>query len=332
MGNKENNQNLIIYSFDDKEISVEVRLQDDSVWLTQSQMSELFDKDSNTISEHIQNIFAEGEVDRSQTTRDFRVVRKEGNREISRNITHYNLDVIISVGYRVKSLRGTHFRIWATSILRQHIIDGYTINQQRLEQVNEKWESLKAQMNNLRGVLDTKSLTNSQSQSLIRVITDYTKALELIDLVDRNSVPAIKGKIKTKPLNYDEILKEVDELRVKLNAGTLFGQDMKDGLRGAINSIEQSIGGNPVYGSVEGKAANLLYLIIKNHPFADGNKRIGSFAFIRYLDINGLLYRENGTKRIEQDTLVAIALLIAQSKSTEKDLMTDLVMYLIGLE
>ncbi|GAB4157735.1 MAG: RhuM family protein [Candidatus Dojkabacteria bacterium] len=321
---------IYFYEIDNKGISIDVRLEQDSIWLDQSKIALLFGVQRPAITKHIKNIFDDGELLSDSVSSKMEHTALDGKKY---KTTYYNLDMIISVGYRVNSSQATRFRIWATNVLKRYLVEGYAINQKRLETNSQKWDLLKLQMQNLREVLDTKSLTNTQSKALIKVITDYTKALELIDQVDRKVIPqANLSNTDVTPLKYDQLLKEVNVLREELNAGPLFGQDIKGGLQSALNSIEQSIGGQVLYGSVESKAANLLYLIIKNHPFTDGNKRIGSFAFVRYLDVNGLLYRDNGTKRIEQDTLVAIALLIAQSNSRDKELMVDLVIYLIGME
>lgn len=315
---------------DNKIISIDVKLENDTVWLNLNQLSDLFERDKSVISRHLKNIYKTKELKESSTIAKFATVQTEGGREIKRDVTHYNLDAIISVGYRVNSKRATKFRKWATKILKSYLVEGYALNVKRLVLVQDKWRALQIQMQNLRGIIDTKHLTERQSKALIKVITDYSQALELITYADNNSIPKIKGITESNPLIYDEFILEVNRLRKELNEGQMFGQDNKDGLRSVIKSIEQSFGGKPLYRCVEEKAANLMYLIIKNHPFIDGNKRIGSFAFVRYLDLNGILYKDDGQKVIEQDTLVAIALLLAQSKSTDKDLMIDLVMYLIG--
>jgi prophage maintenance system killer protein len=325
------NKDIVIYKNEENNIELEVNLKDETVWLDQSQMSKLFDKHRNTISEHIQNVFKEGELKEDSVTRKFRVTASDGKTYLT---NHYNLDVIISVGYRVKSLRGTQFRIWASNVLRKYITQGYAINQKRLEQESKKFELLKVQIKNLEGVIDTYSLTKPQTKALVKIIANYTQALSLLDKVDKRSIP-VPQSTKTKDLvnlNYEEIVEDVNELREELELGELFGQDTKQGLQSILKSINQTFDKKDLYPSVESKASNLLYLIIKNHPFTDGNKKIGSFAFVRYLDLNGLLYKDDGGKRIEQNTLVAIALLIAQSNSKDKDLMIDLVSYLIRMD
>ena len=333
MKKQDKNSDIVIYRTKNNDIKLKVNLKKETLWLNLNQISELFNKDKSVISRHINNIYKSKELQRDSTVAFFATVQKEGKRQVKRNLEHFNLDVIISVGYRVNSKVGTKFRIWATNVLRKYLIEGYAINQKRLEQDSKKWKLLQLQIENLRGVLDTKGLTSGQSKALVRVITDYSKAFELLDSVDRKKVLNPKS-LKTKNvvnLKYKELIKEIEELRTRLKVGELFGQDNNDGLESALKSINQSFDGKDVYPSVEKKAANLLYLIIKNHPFIDGNKRIGAFTFVRYLSLNDLLYRGDGTKSIEQDTLVAIALLIAQSNSKDKEIMIDLVTYLIGM-
>ncbi|MBD3280693.1 cytochrome C biogenesis protein CycH [Candidatus Dojkabacteria bacterium] len=325
------NKNIAIYKTEDNQIELNIHLDENTVWLSQAQMAELFKKDVNTIIEHTQNVYKEGELDREATTRKFRVVQKEGQREVSRRISHYNLDVIISVGYRVRSLRGTQFRIWATNVLRNYLVEGYAINQKQLESDSRKYLELQSQLSTLRKVVENESLNLDESKELIRIISDYSSRLDLLDRFDNKEISIPKGTIKKKAceIHYKEAVQEIDKLRERFGAKELFGNEKDDGFKSALKTIFQTFDEKELYPSLEEKAANLLYLIIKNHPFSDGNKRIGSFMFVRFLDINDLLYRRDGTKLVEDNALVAMALLIAQSDPRDKELMVRLVVNLI---
>lgn len=326
-------KDIVIYKNKENKIELEVDLKDETIWLDLNRISRLFQRDKSVISRHINNIYKTNELEQNSTVAFFATVQTEGNRKIKREIQYYNLDVILSVGYRVNSKVGTQFRIWASNILKEYITEGYVINQKRLEQDSKKWSLLQLQMKNLQQVLNTRQLTEPEAKSLIKVITDYTQALSLLDKVDKQSIPSISvtDTRDIKNLDYDSLIQDIDRLKKELNLGDLFGKDTKDGLKSILMSINQTFDKRPVYPTIESKASNLLYLIIKNHPFIDGNKKIASFVFVRYLDINGILYREDGSKRIEESTLVAIALLLAQSDTKEKDSMIDLVSYLIHL-
>lgn len=325
-------KDIIIYKTKDNNIELKVTLKKETVWLDQRSIAQLFGVKVPAISKHIKNIFNEGELQRSGTVSKMEIVQKEGKRKIQRIIDMYNLDMIISIGYRVNSKLATQFRIWSTNVLKNYLIEGYVINQKRLEEDSSKYKKLRIQISNLERVIDTQSLTSNQSQALLRVMTDYSKALELLDSVDKRLVPKPKTLTRKNVVNLSikELRNDIDILRVQLKASTLFGQDNDMGLESVLKSINQSFDDKNVYPSVERKAANLLYLIIKNHPFVDGNKRIGAFTFLRYLSLNNLLYRKDGSRSVEQDTLVAIALLLAQSNSKDKDVMIDLVVYLIS--
>lgn len=321
-------KNIVIYKTADNDIQLEIQLDKDTVWLSQAQMAELFEKDRNTVSEHIQNIFREGELNEDSVTRKFRATASDGKSYLT---NHYNLDVVISVGYRVKSLRGTQFRIWATNVLRDYLVEGYAINQRHLEANSEKYIELQEQLKTLRKVIDNASFTLDQSKELVRIISDYAGGLELIDKVDHGEV-GMPAQLTTEDVTYiayTQAATDVVQLREQLNVHELFGNEKDNVFKSALQSISQTFDGKDLYPSVEEKAANLLYLIIKNHPFTDGNKRIGSFMFVRFLDLNNLLYRTDGTRLVEENALVAIALLIAQSDPKHKELMVRLVVNLI---
>ena len=326
MSNAEKKSDIVIYKTEDNQIELKVQLEKDTVWLTQEQMSFLFDKARSTINEHINNIFKEEELVKAD------VMRKFGNSEFSAKPTnYYNLDVVISVGYRVKSQRGTQFRIWATNVLRKYLVQGYAINQKRLEKNREKYLELQTYLNTLRRVIDNEEFSLEESKELVRIITDYTKGLELIQQTDDRSVelPGKLSKESGKQIEYKEAVVEIEKMRETLGASGLFGQEKDGGFKSALSTIFQTFDGKDLYPSLEEKAANLLYLIIKNHPFSDGNKRIGSIMFLIFLDKNKMLYRGNKTKLVEENALVAIALLIAQSDPKDKDLMTKLVVNLL---
>lgn len=311
-------------------ISLQVRLEDDTVWLTQKQMAMLFDKDVNTIGEHIQVMYKEGELEQIRTTRKFRVVRIEGDRNRARDVTHYNLDVIISVGYRVKSKRGTEFRIWAISVLRDQIVKGYSINEQRLALEAKKYHELQTYLKTLKRVNENEDFSLDDARGLIHVITEYASGLELLERFDSDELtPRKKLHPGGNPILYHDAISEINVLREKLGAGGLFGLEKDGGFKSAIANVFQTFAGDDLYPTIEEKAANLLYLIIRNHGFVDGNKRIGSFMFLRFLDINGKLYRANGEKIVAENALVAMALLVAQSKPEEKDQMVNLVVNLL---
>jgi len=323
---------VVLYKAENNEIQLKVQLEEDTVWLTQAQMSALFDRDTNTVGEHIVNIFSEHELDRTSTTRKFRVVQIEGTRKITRNIEHYNLDVIISVGYRVKSLRGTQFRIWATNVLKKYLVEGYVLNQKRLEENEQKYLELQEQIKTLRNIVENETFTLSQSKELVRIISDYAKGLSLINAVDENNVntPRSLSIRPAQKIEHEKAKLEISKLRETLKAHELFGNERANGLESALLTIFQTYNGKELYPSIEEKAVHLFYFIIKDHPFTDGNKRIGSFLFVRFLDINKLLYLPDGSRLVSEDTLVAVALLIAQSDPRDKKLMIKLVLNLLA--
>ena len=312
---------------------LEVRLEEETVWLTQKQMALLFDKGVPTINEHIKNIYKEGELEEKSTIRKFRIVQKEGRRMVERDVDFYNLDVIISVGYRVKSLRGTQFRIWATKTLKNHLIKGYTINEKRLL---EKEEQLK-QLQEAISFLQQKAkhpLLLGQEQEILNLLASYSKTLTLLEQYDKEKLSLVK-KAKAKfILKYEEVVKIIEkikqELIAKKEASDLFGQEDSNKLKGILGSIYQTFGKKELYPSLEEKAAHLLYFIIKDHPFVDGNKRIGSFLFIYFLDRNNFLYRKSGEKKINDNALVALSLLIAVSLPKDKDILIKIITNIIA--
>ena len=322
----ENKEKIIIYKTDENEVSIDVKLENDTVWLSQVQMAELFGKDRNTISLHLNNVYDEGELALKATTQDSWLVRLEGDREVKRSITLYNLDAILSVGYRVNSKQGTQFRIWATNILHNHIIKGYTLNEKRLEDLQTSVQLIKK-------AASFGQINLDEAQGLLNVITEYANTWILLNKYDEHEL-SIQSNTKTlKELTYELARKAIDKLSEKLvdkkEAGDLFGNERGEYFKGILNSINQKFAGEDLYASFEEKAANLLYLIIKDHPFSDGNKRIGSMLFIYFIKTNGFLLKKNGEKKINDNALTALALLVAISEPKEKDQMVKLITNLL---
>jgi prophage maintenance system killer protein len=325
------NEKIIIYQAPDGSASVDVMLDQDTVWLTQAQIVALFESSKANISEHIKHIYKSGELDKEATVRNFRTVRQEGKRRINRELEHYSLDLILSVGYRVNSKRGTQFRIWANKVLKEYLVKGYTLNEKRLHEKTEQYEALKHTVRLLGNVIDTKALTTDEASGLLKVITDYTYALDVLDKYDhRRLTIEATHKQPSFVATYEEAKKAIEGLRVKFGGSSLFGNEKDESFKSSIAAIYQSFGGTDLYPSVEEKAAHLLYFVVKNHSFSDGNKRIAAFLFVWFMEKNGLLYREDGSKRIADNALVALTLMIAESKPDEKDIMTQVVVNLIN--
>lgn len=323
-----NTSEIIPYNTELNKISVDVFIENETVWLTQKQMSFLFDKDVRTINEHVLNVYKEKELDKKSTIRKFRIVQKEGTRNVERNIDHYNLDIIISVGYRVKSSRGTHFRIWATRILREKLLENYKRKNQEIE--------LKNTIDLIGRIVDGKDLDHRETTGLLKVITDYSYALDLLDQYDHQCLE-IKNTNKKEvfKITYEDAMKAISDLGKQFivqgeNVGTLFGKEKDGSFQGSLYNIYQTFGEQELLPSIEEKATNLLYYVIKNHSFVDGNKRIAAFLFIWFLERNNYLYSSKNVKRINDNALVAICLMIAESRPEEKDTITKLVVNLIN--
>ena len=319
---------IIIYKGEDNSTQIEVRLDAETVWLSQKQMSELFDKNIMTINEHIRNIYAEAELEEIPTIRKSLIVQKEGKRSINREIVFYNLDVIISVGYRVNSKRGTQFRQWATQRLKDYLVQCYAINQKRLDQLQQT-----IQLISKTGKTDDLNLT--EAKGLLEIISNYTHSLVVLSKYDSKTLEAdALNKNITYEISYAEAaaaIKEVKQTLInKKEASELFGNQKDDSFKGILGNIIQSFGGEYLYPSIEEQAAHLLYFVIKNHPFSDGNKRIGAFMFVWFLDKNKHLVSKSGNVKINESALVALALLVAQSNPDDKELMIKLVINLIN--
>ncbi len=327
-----NNNQIIIYQTADNQTQIDVRMENDTVWLTQAQMADLFQKDRTVISRHIRNVFKEGELDESLVCAKFALPKKYGRREgymQEIEATIYNLDVIISVGYRVKSQRGVQFRQWANRVLKQYLIKGYAINERlRHEQICE----LRQLVQVVSRTLQHREQQNTiETQDLLDVVVDYTYALDTLDNYDYERLTIDQTtKVASFHATYENAMEQIQRLRNKFGASALFGNEKDDSFKSSIGQIYQTFNGEELYPSVEEKAAMLLYLVTKNHSFSDGNKRIAATLFLWFLNNNKILYNSDGSKRIADSTLVALTLMIAESKTEEKDVMVKVVVNLIN--
>jgi len=325
------NSQIEIYQSQDGQTEVQVKFENETVWLSQKQMAQLFDKDTDTVGLHLKNIYKSGELDEVSTTEESSVVQLEGKRNVKRNIKLYNLDAIISVGYRVNSKRGIQFRIWANKILKEYLIKGFSINEKRLTQQNEQLKELQDSVMILGNILEHKSLSNDESVGLLKIISDYAYALDILDQYDYHNleIKDTSGK-ETFQLTYEEAMKQIMLAKKAHGNSELFGREKDESFQSSVATIYQTFSGTDLYPSIEEKAANLLYFITKNHSFSDGNKRIAAFLFLYFLERNGILFDRNGNKRIADNTLVALTLMIAVSKPDEKDTMTKVIVNLIN--
>lgn len=322
-----------ILIFESGDHPVEVRLTGETVWLSQSQMAELFDVQKAAVSKHLKNIFNSGELDAMATVSKMETVQQEGKRTVARNVEHYNLDAIISVGYRVNSTRATQFRQWATSVLRQHLLQGYTLNQQRLQERGVEFQQV---LTLLSQTLTNQQLISSDGQAVLYVINDYARSWSLLQAYDEQSLTGQSARQNgMRSLELDQVLSAVTQLKSELvrkgEATELFGQVRGDGLASAIATIEQGFGDELFYPNVASRAAHLLYFVIKNHPLADGNKRTGSFLFLWYLRLHQHLLKRPVEQLINDNTLVALTLLVAESKPEQKEMMVNLVEHFVLL-
>ena len=305
-----------IILFENQNVKLEVNMKDETVWLNREQLAELFDRDVKTIGKHINNALKE-ELDNS-TVAKFATVQTEGNRKVTREIEYYNLDMIISVGYRVKSQNGIIFRKWANKVLKDYMLQGYAVNQKRLEYL-EKTVKLIDIANRI-----DKNLNNSDAQEILKVIGNYSKALDLLDDYDHRTLLKPKGNNSQKQIKYEDCLDVINKLRFNQES-SLFAIERNNGLEAIINNIYQTFDNNDVYKSIEEKASNFLYMIVKNHVFIDGNKRIAATLFIYFLNYYNILYKDD-KQVIDNNTLTALTLLIAESNPKEKEIIIDLIM------
>ena len=321
-----------IYQTKDKRI--EVKFEGDSVWLTQKQIASVFGTEIPAINKHITNILKTGELKALSTVSKMEIVQTEGMRKVTRKVEHYNLDMIISIGYRVNSQKATRFRIWATDVLKNHLVNGYTLNEKRLSQLVQNMQQLEQAVKVFRQIGDADKLNESEAKGLLEIITNYTQSFILLNQFDSNSLPEAKlNENITYEIEYSEAIKAIAELKKQLmkkkEASALFGNERDGAFGGILNSVVQTFGGEYLYKSIEAQAAHLLYFVIKNHPFTDGNKRIGAFLFVWFLEKNRHRFKKSGELKINDNALVALALLVAQSNPDDKELMVSLVINLI---
>ncbi len=306
---------IILYETSDHSVKLNVNTDGDTVWLSMDQLTDLFERDKSTISRHIRNVFKEGELERAATVAKFATVQTEGDREITRYIEYYNLDVIISVGYRVKSQRGVEFRKWANKILKDYIINGYAVNNKRIEQIGEVIRIMKRAEKQL------------EVGQVLSVIEKFNAALDLLDDYDHQTMKKPTGSKAVYVLDYEECRKVISEMKFASDS-ELFGNEKDDSFKGSIANIYQEFGGVEIYPSLEEKAANLLYFVTKNHSFSDGNKRIAAAMFLYFLDKNNALFLDDAKteKTIADQTLAALTIMIAESQPSEKEMMINVIM------
>ena len=319
------NNTIEIYRSQDGSVQLNVKLENETVWLSANQMAMLFDRDAKTIRKHINNVFADGELEKESNTHFLRVANSD------KPVPFYNLDVIISVGYRVKSQQGVQFRRWATSVLKQYLIKGYAINQQlKLDRYNELKDVVRLMG---RAIGMQEKVSTDEYSGLFNVISDYVYALDTLDHYDYQSL-SIQQTTKDEPFRatYENAMEAINALKDKFGGSQWFADEKDDSFKSSIGQIYQTFGGEELYPSVEEKAAMLLYLVVKNHSFSDGNKRIAAMLFLWFLNNNHVLYAEDGHKRIADNTLVALTLMIAESRTEEKDVMVKVVVNLINKE
>ena len=304
---------IVLFESRDGAVTLPVPVRDESVWLTRMQMADLFDVTPQNITIHLKKVYAAGELEREATSKDFLRVQTEGGRQITRSVNCYNLDAIISVGYRVNSTRATQFRIWATRILKDYIVRGYAINRERMRQLGQTVEVMKRVANSL------------DTTQVLDVVQTYSAALDLLDGYDHQTIEKPKARGRSVELTYEECRRFIDSMKFAADS-PLFGNEKDGSFKSALGAVYQSFGGKNLYPSSQEKAANLLYLVTKNHGFSDGNKRIAAGLFLYFLKRNKLLLHKDGTKRVADHTLVALTVMIAESKPQEKELMVNIVM------
>ncbi len=323
------NDKIIIYQTADGVTNLEVKMDYDTVWLTQAQMVELFQTTKQNVSLHVNNVYKECELEEKSTVKEYLTVQNEGKRSVRRMVKYYNLDVIISVGYRVKSQRGTQFRIWANRVLKDYLVKGYAVNERiHKEQIGE----LRQLVGMLgRTIQNQPLLSTDETNALFNVVTDYTYALDTLDSYDYQRLTVSDTTSEAAfHATYDNAMQAILSLKERFGESALFGNEKDDSFNSSIGQIYQTFDGVELYPSTEEKAAMLLYLVTKNHSFSDGNKRIAATLFLWFLNNNRILYREDGSKRIADNTLVALTLMIAESRPEEKDVMVKVVVNLIN--
>ena len=323
-----NKGEIIIYQSEDGHTELNVRLDGDTVWLSQAQIAHLFQTDRTSIVRHINNIYRNGELKKEATCAIFTQVQTEGTRQVRRSLPLYTLDMIISVGYRVNSKQATQFRIWANRVLKEYLVQGYAV---RRDLQSEQLEELKRTIAVMSNVLAAKTVTRDEAVGLLRVISDFSYGLDTLDRYDYQQLEVSHTTAEERfRATYENAMEALQTLKKEFGASELFAREKDASFRSTMGAIYQTYGGEDLYPSVEEKAANLLYLTVKNHSFSDGNKRIAAFLFLWFMERNGILYREDGSRRVENNTLVALTLMIAESRVEEKDIMTKVVVNLIN--
>jgi prophage maintenance system killer protein len=316
---------IVIYRTKGKKIQLEVKLEQETVWLSQEQIAKLFKTERSVITKHLGNIFYSNELDEKSNVHLLHIPLSD------KPVKFYNLDVVISVGYRVNSTRATQFRIWATNVLKRHLIDGYTLNEKRLKEQAKKFQALQRAVRLIGNMKDRKQLEYKEAIGLLEVISDYSYALGLLDDYDYKRLKISKTSKEEKfVLSYELAIEAVNKLKERIGSSDLFGTERDKSFKSSVSSIYQTFDGKDLYPSIEEKAANLLYFIVKNHSFVDGNKRIAASIFLWFLGKNDILYKEDGSKRIADNALVALTLMIAESKPSERDVIVTLVVNLIN--
>jgi len=318
---------ILLYQSADGHARLEVHLQNETVWLTQAQMAELFGRERSVITKHLRTVFQTSELDEESNVQKMHIAFSD------KPVTYYNLDVIISVGYRVNSRQGTQFRQWATQVLRQYLVQGFVLNEKRLRENARQLTELKRLLRLQGELLENQELTPDQTTALLRVLSDYARALDVLDQYDHQRLRITATSPDTPfELTYEAALQAVDGLRQQFGGSVLFGREKDESFQSSVRTIYQSFDGVELYPSAEEKAAHLLYFVVKNHSFSDGNKRIAAFLFVWFMDKNHCLYKPDGSRRLADNALVALTLLIAESKPEDKDVMVKLVVNLINQE
>ena len=317
---------IILYTATDNQTQIDVQFEKDTVWLNQEQLVTLFQRDQSVISRHIRNVFKEGELDEKSNMQKMHIANSD------KPVAYYNLDVIISVGYRVKSKQGTQFRQWATQRLKDYLVKGFVLNEKRLKELNYKYSELQNAIKLASNAGNVESLSSTEAKGILKVIETYAYALETLDKYDhqRLTIDTEESVHELYKLTYDEAIEQINIWRDFQKAGKLFGNEKDESFKSSLSTIYQTFDEIDLYPSLEEKAANLLYFVVKNHSFSDGNKRIAAGLFVYFLDLNNRLYNEFGNKRIGDNALVAITIMIAESKSDEKEMMIKLVVNLIN--
>ncbi|MBS3905742.1 MAG: type II toxin-antitoxin system death-on-curing family toxin [Syntrophaceae bacterium] len=321
---------IVLYQAPDGKVELNIRLERESLWLSQKQMSLLFDKDTDTIGLHLRNIYKEGELEESATTEESSVVQKEGNRQVRRKVRLYNLDAVLSVGYRISSKRGTQFRIWANNVLKEYLIRGYALNEKRLSDRENELQTLKTGIQLLERSIIKQARQLDQAKTFVNIIADFSRGLGILDDYDNERLD-IRGLTEKDAaiISYNECKEIIRQIKDEFNS-PLFGQEKDSSFKSSIGQIYQSFAGKGLYPSIEEKAATLFYLIVKNHSFIDGNKRIAAAIFLYFLNKNGMLYRQDKTTLIDGNTLASITLMIAESSPSEMETIKRIVVSILN--